>query len=40
MEFTTLGILGTLINCVIFAIPFVLFNMITYYRWKNERITK
>lgn len=40
MEFFSFGILGTVINCILFAVPLVLFNVLTYYRWKNERITK
>ena len=40
MELFSFGILGTIVNCILFVIPFVLFNMLTYYRWKNERITK
>ena len=40
MELTTLGILGTLINCILFAAALLLFNIMTYYRWNNERITK
>ena len=40
MELFSFGILGTIVNCILFVIPFVLFKMLTYYRWKNERITK
>ena len=40
MELSTLGIVGTVINCLLFVVPLLSFNMLTYYRWKNERITK
>ena len=40
MELFSFGILGTIVNCILFIAALLLFNFMTYSRWNGERIVK